>query len=131
MVYLSLKQPKFKKIHMEIDVENKSQLDIEVTFSFKVKHSEDNSSCIAYLHQDLKEKNIPSQFNISVELLGYFSCDGIVTDYDKKISHIQSYILLFPYMQNMIAQLTSSAGMPPLMIEMIKMNPDDIIEENI
>ena len=39
--------------------------------------------------------------------------------------------MLFPYVQNMIAKLTVDAGLPPLMIQMSKLNPDNIKIETL
>lgn len=126
MVYLSLQQQIFNEIHMKIDMKEKTQIEIESRFSFSVSYNEDNSACIAVLRQEVREKNDPSQFNVVVESQGHYICEGISNDDEKKIAHVQSYCLLFPYVQNMIARLVSSAGLPPLMIKMEKMTSDNI-----
>ena len=37
-----------------------------------------------------------------------------------------AYTLLFPYVQNIVARLTVDAGLPPLMISLAKMNPNNV-----
>ena len=131
MVYMFLDRQVFKKISMDMNVHEKGKMDIESSFSFGIHLSEDHSSCIAKLYQDAKLKNDPSSFNISVEVVGEFSCEGISTEEDEKEAHIQAYLMLFPYVQNMIAKLTVDAGLPPLMIQMSKLNPDNIKIETL
>lgn len=130
MVYMSLKHQVFKEVHMKIDIKEESQLEIESTFSFNVNYNEDYSSCIASLRQEVKLKNNPSKFSIVVEGLGHYSCEGILNEQDKKMAHIESYTLLFPYIQNMVAKLALCAGLPPLMIERAKLKPEDIKFDN-
>jgi len=126
MVYLSLKGQAFKKITMDIDPMERSELELENTTDFDIKYSDDRSSCLARLKQEVRAKDDPSRFTVVVELLADFSCEGIETAEDKKTAHIQAYTLIFPYVQNMISQMVVSAGLPPLMIEMLNMKPEEI-----
>ena len=126
MVYLTLLHQSFKNIHMSIDLKEDSQVEIESNFSFNINYNEDNTSCIAELKQILTHKTDPQQLNILVESKGQFACEGIVSDETKKEAHVMAYTQLFPYVQNMIAQLTVNAGLPPLMIGISKMDPSDV-----
>ncbi len=129
-MFLSLKQVVFKEIHMEVDIRENKELELENKFSFDVNYNNDNSLCIAHLRQEVASKNNTKEFNIIVDALGNFICEGIETEVDKKGAHIQSYLLLFPYVQNMIAQLANHAGLPPFMIDMAKMRIEDVILES-
>lgn len=126
MVYLSLQQKSFREIQMKINIKERPQIEVETNYSFSVEYGQDNSSCIAHLRQNVRSKEDSSIFSIVVECSGNFSCEGITDDDDKKIAHIQSYILLFPYVQDMIATLTASAGLAPMMIKMDKMEPENV-----
>ena len=64
--------------------------------------------------------------NIVVECVGWFAYEGILNDEDRKVAHAQAYMLLFPYVQNEIAQLVMSAGLPPLMIRMGKIDMESV-----
>ena len=127
MVFIKLKQQAYKEIAMKIDLKENEELELESKFSFNVNYNEDNSMCAACLRQEITQKDNTEKFNILVESLGSFECDGIKTDEDKKAAHIQAYTLLFPYVQNMIAQLTVAAGLPPLMVEMEQLKTDKVI----
>ena len=108
------------KIHEEI------QMEIESNFNLNLRFYNDNSSCLAKLRQEVRLKNDPSAFNVMAEIVGEFSCEGITTECEQKEAHIQAYMQLFPYVQNMISQLTVNAGLPPLMIQMSKLSLDDV-----
>lgn len=131
MVFLNLYEQSFKEISMKIDLGDEEQIDVESTFSFGVKYDETDSFCMASLRQEVQLKNDPTKFSIVVEGVGQFSCEGILTDEDKKTAHIHAYTLLFPYVQHMVAQMTASAGLPPLMLKMDCMKAEDVnIESN-
>lgn len=126
MVFLSLNHQLFKAIHLEVDIKENTQLELESSFSFNVNYNEDNSLCVACLHQELKCKNSPQLFSAIVECVGHFTCEGIESEEDKKQAHIQAYALLFPYVQSKIASLTKDAGGPPIMVDMAKMRVEDV-----
>lgn len=127
MVALSLKKQFFKEIYMERNAEENKQLNLESTFSFSVSYNDDNSFCVGTLRQEIKSKQDAKEFHIVVEGLGYFDCEGIKEDEDKKQAHVQSYTLLFPYIQNMIAELSRQAGLLPIIVNMVQMQVDDVI----
>ena len=111
---------------MKVDLKADTEIELESTFSFNVNYNDDNSGCIAEISQIVRQKSNPDEFNIVVEGKGQFICEGILSDETKKEAHVMAYTLLFPYIQNMIARLVVDAGLPPLMLEMAKMSPDDI-----
>ena len=126
MVYLSLQQQRFRSIQMNVDLVENAEVEIVSSFSFHVNYSEDRSTCIAELKQELREKTDPKRMSILVEVSGQFECEGIVSDDAKREAHVMAYSMLFPYVQNMVARLTQDAGFPPLMIRAERMNPKDI-----
>lgn len=127
MVYLKLKQVVYKEIFMKVDFQENTQIEIECSFSFNVNYSDDNTACIAKLRHELVCKEDPNQFRIAVEAHGLFSCEGIDVEDNKKQAHVQSYSLLFPYLQEKIAGLSKDAGCSPIMIEMANMRTEDVI----
>lgn len=129
MVYLSLDRQTFKEVQMQIEIKEDTQIEVMTRYSFDVRYSDDNSSCLAHLRQEAKSKDDSSKFYILVDGLGQFSCEGITSDEDKKIAHVQAYTLLFPYIQKMVETMASSAGSSPLMIKMAKMSPEDVVFE--
>lgn len=126
MVYLTLQHQSFKNIQMKVDLKENTEIEIESTFSFNVGYNDDNSVCVAELKQVLQHKADPEQLSIVVEGKGQFVCEGIVSDEAKKEAHVMAYTLLFPYIQHLIARLTVDAGLPPLMINLTKMDPESV-----
>lgn len=127
MVYLNLKKQFFKEITLKVDIKENTELELESTFSFNVNYNEDNTSCVACLKQELHCRSVPEAFNIVVESLGQFSCEGIDSEDEKKQAHVQAYAMLFPYVQSKIASLTKDAGGDPIMIEMARINPENVV----
>lgn len=126
MVFLNLKQQVFKELNMVMTVEKNTEMQIDSRFSFNVQYADKNEFCVATLRQELVYRDDPNKFHIIVESIGNFACEGISSENDKKQAHIQAYTLLFPYVQNMVGQLAISAGLPRLMIEMVKMKAEDV-----
>ena len=130
MVYLTLQHQSFKSIQMNVDIKENSEIELESTFSFGISYNDDNTACIAELKQVLQHKNNPEKLSISVEERGHFLCEGVNSDETKREAHVMAYTQLFPYIQSMISRLTVDAGLPPLMINMEKLNPADIEVSN-
>ena len=126
MVYLTLQNQSFRNIQMKVDLKENTEIEIESKFSFNINYNEDDTVCIAEIKQILQHKTDPEQLEIIVEGSGQFTCEGIVSDETKREAHIMAYTLLFPYVQHLIARLTVDAGLPPLMISMTKMDPQQV-----
>lgn len=127
MVFLKLQQQAFRKIDMLVNVGTEPDMELESSFSFSMDYNDVNTQCVARLNYDIHMKGAPEKLKAEVECLGVYSCQGIEKEEDKKQAHVQAYQLLFPYVQGMIAHLMVSAGMPALMVEMMQLNPDDIV----
>lgn len=125
MLYLTLQSQAFKNIHMLVNFPNDIEVKLKGIQDFKVQYGDNNSECVAKLMYGL-EYTDPTQFELSVECHGRFICEGIVDEDSKKAAHIKAYELLFPYVQNKIAQLTVDAGMPPIFIKMEKMEASQV-----
>lgn len=126
MVYLTLTKQTFKNIQMSIELQENVDIELESTFSFNVTYNDDDTACVAVLKHDLKHKKSPEKFSVSVEGVGQFVCEGIVSDETKKEAHIRAYELLFPYVQREIRDLITEAGMSPLIVPMANMKMEDV-----
>ncbi len=126
MVNLALKQEIIKNISMNVNIEQGTNLELEIKFSFNVNYVNDNKTCVADLRQEVTKKDDPTKFRIVVEGLGVFDVEGINGDEDKKVAHVQAYQQIFPYVRNMIRTLTMEAGLPPLVLQPIKMTPENV-----
>ena len=111
---------------MTIDFKENVEIELENKFSFSVNYNDDNSACLAILQHDLNHKNDPEKFHISVEGIAQFSCEGVNSDDAKKEAHMMAYSILFPYVQRMIRNLSTDAGLPPLIIPMAKMKAENV-----
>ena len=126
MINLQLQKIIYKKINSIFDIKENMELQVQNTFSLNVNYTENNNVCVATLRNDTNSPNNLDAFNISLEIVGVFSCEGIVSVIDKQEAHVQIYKYLFPYSQSMIADLSVKAGLPPLMIEMVNLNPSEV-----
>lgn len=102
---------------------------IRHSFDFRVKYSEDKSRCVARLTQTEAAENT-NQFFLKVEMRGFFRCEGIQTDDDRRSAHVCAYRLLFPHMQAFVRELTTASGMPPLMVAQAPMDASEVSFED-
>ena len=128
MISLQLQKVIYKKVNSFFEINKNVELSVQNTFSMNVSYTEDNKTCFATLTNKTYAPENPDVFNIDLELIGIFNCQGIESNEDKQEAHVQIYKFLFPYTQSMIADLSAKAGLPPLMIEMVKL---DLSEVNI
>lgn len=115
------------KLHLNVDLKENQTLELENRFNFNVSYSDDNSQCKAILNTEVRSKDDPDTLFISVEIEGLFICDNIDNEEAKKEAHVLAYTLLFPYVQYMVSNIATSAGLPPIMIEMARMDSKDVI----
>lgn len=115
------------RLHLNVDIKENQTLELENRFNFNVTYSDDNSKCKAVLNTEVRSRDNPDTLFITVEIEGLFTCENIDDEDAKKQAHVLAYTLLFPYAQYMVANLATSAGLPPIMIEMAKMDSKDII----
>lgn len=99
---------------------------LDNVYHFNVTYSGDGSRCTAVLLQTGQARGEPEMFSFEVKMTGFFTCDEIHTDEDKRQAHVAAYNLLFPHMQAFVRLLTTQTGMPPLMLV-----PDPPRPENI
>ena len=82
--------------------------------------------CFAALTNKTNAPQNPEVFDIELEIIGIFNCQGIENGEDKQNAHVQIYNYLFPYTQSMVADLSAKAGLPPLMIERVDLDPKEV-----
>ncbi len=126
MLTLQLQKVLYKKINSFFEIKENMQLKVQNQSSLGVNYSDDNKTCFATLTNKTFAPDQPDIFNIEIELVGIFSCEGIKIDEDKKKAHVRAYELLFPYIQLMVADLSRKAGLSPLMIEMAQIDSDAV-----
>lgn len=108
---------------------DKESLELKIEFSYSLdmdyeqKKAILNLGCIVF--DDCKVNNYP--FTIDISLEGFFEFDG---NLDKeqvyKMMEVNGVAILFPYLRSIISNITSSAGVQPLVIP--TMNISKLIE---
>ena len=126
MINLQLQKVVYKKINSFFEINKSIELQVQSTFSLNIEYDDSNKACFATLKNETFAPEHPDIFNIDIEIIGIFKCDGITDDEDKKIAHTEIYNYLFPYVQLMISDLSIKAGLPPLMVERANQMPDEV-----
>lgn len=115
------------RVKINFNIEEEKNLEIGFNSPFSIKYADDNRHCTATLEQKVTSKEDPDQFSIYMKIEGFFDCDEITNDDQKKETHVQCYYRLFPYAQSLVAQMCVTAGLPPLMIRPLRMSVDDVV----
>lgn len=126
MINLQLQKVLYKRVNSFFEIKGDVELQVQNTFYMNVNYVENNTICFATLTNKTNAPENPDVFNIELEIIGIFNCKGINSNEDKQQAHVQIYNFLFPYTQSMVADLSGKAGLPPLMIEMVKLDPKEV-----
>ena len=110
---LRLLKLKYPQISSTINVPNNSVLETENSVATNVQYNDDRKRILVTLQAYSKCKDHPDWFNIEVEIVGMFEAELLDTDNKIREAHVQGYDMLFPFLQALIAELTSKAGIPP------------------
>lgn len=124
-----LEKAVFKTINSNIDFKENATIEIETQFSLSVEYFGETEKCIATLINETRFNEHPEIFDISLTVIGHFFCPDMpekLSDDDARTVHTTIYDALFPYAQSMIADLTTKAGLPPLMIKKADLNLNSI-----
>lgn len=126
MAIAHLVTQKLEEVHFTNKLQQKGQIQLETSFNFNVNFAKDGSRCVARIYQSIKDKDGGEQLFASVDLVGAFACEGIVTEEDKKIVHAQCYDQLFPYVQSTVQNLMQSSGIPGFQLRKAIINTDRV-----
>ena len=124
---LQLERIIYPKIHSSINIQEEGSIEIENRMSLSVNFDKKNKKCIATFEiQSICQAHV-DWFSVEVQVVGAFSCGEMDSDDDKKRIHTEAYDTLFPYAQSMISELTTKAGIVPLMLEKASINFDEVV----
>lgn len=107
---------------------NEIQLKNEV--SYNVNYSDTENKCMGICVFNVKNRDSAeeSEFSIKIEIRGIFEFENLTS---KKIIHAETFKELFPYIKQIVSTLTTTAGMPPLVIPTITIDADSVnVHEN-
>ena len=119
---LKLERIFYPEIHSSVNIQEEGSMEIENRFSLNVNFDNKNQKCISTLEIQSVCKAHEDWFHVGVKTVGIFSCEKVDTDEDKKQIHTESYDTLFPYAQSVISELTTKAGIMPLILEKAPIN---------
>ena len=122
MKNLNMQAYKISHISFENTLANGTKLELSNQYSYNVKHSA-NGVCEGFLKVDVTDKGGNKHFHISVTVQGLFRYEGQMT---REQLHVATFREIFPYARVIVANLTTTAGMPPIMIPPIDMEAQDI-----
>lgn len=119
---LVMKAYKISHIDFLNKLQNGTKLELANKYSYNVKYGQ-NGVCEGFLTVDISDKGGNKDFRISIQLQGLFQFNG--SESREKL-HIETFKELFPYARVMVSNLTTSAGMPPIMIPPVDMESQEI-----
>jgi len=120
---LTFKGLKVEEIDLTNKVQGEVQMDISQRATFNVKYTEDNRHCAANLIIDMMDKNAPMNFNFKVNVTAFLDCDEGM---DQKEIHLLAYSEVYPHVRAIANAVFATAGLPPIVIPKIKMDPEKI-----
>lgn len=107
------------------------EIHLGIKYDFEVLNSSDNIHSHAKIKYYIEDTDAQPSLKLVVGFEGIIEHDVLHSSDDKIDIHLRSYDMLFPYVQMMVSQTISFAGMPPLMIPKDKLEKDRIgLKEN-
>lgn len=111
----------------ELDLTNElkqpGKLNISTRASYNVQYAQNENKCIGTCVIDMMEESAPNDFNFKISVRGMFDFEEGM---DKKEIHKQTYNELFPFVRVIVANTFTNAGLPPMMVQKIKMDDSNI-----
>lgn len=114
---LKLERAFYPEIHSSINIPQEGSIDVENRFSLNVSFDSRNKRCVSTFEIQSVCKAHPDWFRVSVKIVGIFLCEKLDSDEERKQAHTESYDNLFPYAQATISDLTTKAGIAPMILE--------------
>lgn len=122
MKNLNMKAYKISKIDFINNLVNGTKLELNNKYSYNVKYGQ-NGVCEGILTVDITDKGGNKDFKISITVQGLFQYDPQTP---REQVHVATFKEIFPYARVFVSNLTTSAGMPPIMIPPIDMDSQEI-----
>jgi preprotein translocase subunit SecB len=119
---VELKGYKVNSISFENKVQNGTQLKLQNQVKYNVNYMEAENKCLGILEFRVADADM-NPFEIKLEMVAEFAYqDGD----DKADIHVNSFDQLFPFLRQVINNVTAMSGMPGLMIPIMKLNRDTV-----
>ncbi len=119
---VELKGYKVNSINFENKVKNGTQLKLQNQVKYNVNYMDDDNRCVGIVEFRIADADM-NPFEIRVEMVAEFAYE----DGDEKPDiHTASFDQIFPFLRQVINNITSMSGMPGLMIPIMKLNRDTV-----
>ena len=119
---VELKGYKVNSISFENKVKNGTQLKLQNQVKYNVNYMDDDNRCVGIVEFRVADADM-NPFEIRVEMIAEFAYE----DGDEKPDiHTGSFDQIFPFLRQVINNITSMSGMPGLMIPIMKLNRDTV-----
>lgn len=123
---IQMKGYKINTLEFENKVDNGTQLKLQNQVKYNVNYIDAEKRCFGILSFRVADADM-QPFEIKLELVAEFTFE----DSDEKPDiHVDSFDQIFPFVRQIINNTTSMAGMPGLMIPMMKLNRDTVAVGN-
>ena len=119
---VELKGYKVNSISFENKVANGVQLKLQNQVKYNVNYIDAENKCIGILNFKVSDTDM-KPFEIKIEMVGEFSFGK---NDEKPDIHVNSFDQIFPFLRQIICNITVSGGMPPLMIPIIRLDRDAV-----
>lgn len=119
---VELKGYKINSISFNNKVQNGTQLKLQNQVKYNVNYIDAENRCIGLLEFRVADADM-KPFEIRIELAAQFEYE----DGDEKPDiHTGSFDQIFPYLRQIVSNVTSMSGMPALMIPLMRLNRDTV-----
>lgn len=119
---VELKGYKVNSIAFENKVANGTQLKLQNQVKYNVNYMDDDNRCVGLLEFRVSDADM-QPFEIRIEMVAEFSYSN---GDEKPDIHTGSFDQIFPFLRQVINNITSMSGMPGLMIPIMKLNRDTV-----
>lgn len=117
-----LKGYKVNKLEIENKVKPGTQLKLQNQFKYNVNYINDNKTCIGIMELKISDADM-NPFELKLEMVAEFNYDA---EDEKPDIHTGSFDQLFPFVRQIVHNVTSFTGMPGLLIPIMKLNKETV-----
>jgi len=119
---VELKGYKVNSVTFENKVKNGTQLKLQNQVKYNVNYIESENKCVGILDFRVSDADL-NPFEIRIEMVAEFTYQN---GDEKPDIHTGSFDQLFPFLRQIINNITTMSGMPGLLIPIMRLNRDSV-----
>lgn len=119
---VELKAYKVNKLEVENRVQPGTQLKLQNQLKYNVNYMDGDKKCVGILELRVADADM-NPFEIKIEAVAEFSYGD---DDEKPDIHTQSFDQFFPFIRQIIQNVTGYTGMPGLLIPIMRLNKSTV-----